>query len=60
MDAKLFGAITVLVITSIAIYGWIANIISLVGMLGGEVTAMFIARCVGVLVAPLGAILGFI
>ena len=37
---------------------WIANIVKLVGMLDGEITAMFIARCVGVFVVPLGAILG--
>lgn len=39
--------------------GWIANIVKLVGMLDGELTAMFIARIVGIFVAPFGAILGF-
>lgn len=39
--------------------GWVANIFKLLDMLGGEVTAMFIARVVGVFAAPLGAILGF-
>lgn len=39
--------------------GWIANVVKLVGMLGGDVTAMFIARIAGVVIAPLGAILGF-
>lgn len=38
--------------------GWIANIVKLVGMLDGELTAMFIARIVGIFVAPFGAILG--
>lgn len=42
-----------------AIGGWIANIVKLVGMIGGDVTAMFIARCVGIFAAPLGAVLGF-
>lgn len=40
--------------------GWIANIVKLVGMLDGPVTAMFVARVVGVFAAPLGAILGFL
>lgn len=39
--------------------GWIANIVKFVGMLGGEVTAMFIARIVGIFAAPLGAVLGY-
>lgn len=39
--------------------GWIANIVKLVGMLDGELTTMFIARIVGIFVAPFGAILGF-
>ena len=39
--------------------GWVINIVKLVGMLGGDITAMFIARIVGVAIAPLGAVLGF-
>ena len=40
--------------------GWIANVVKLVGMLGGDITAMFVARVVGVFAAPLGAVLGFV
>jgi hypothetical protein len=40
--------------------GWIANIIAIVNSLHGAIDAMFIARCVGVFVAPLGGVLGFI
>lgn len=43
----------------LGIGGWIANVVKLIGMLDGSVTAMFIARVVGVFAAPLGAILGF-
>ncbi len=39
--------------------GWIANIFKFVRMLDGEVTAMFIARGIGIFAAPLGAILGW-
>ncbi len=42
-----------------AIGGWIANVVKLIGMLGGEITAMFIARCIGTIAAPLGSVLGF-
>jgi len=39
--------------------GWVINLVSLVQSLGGDVTTLFIARCVGVVFAPLGAVLGF-
>jgi hypothetical protein len=39
--------------------GWIANVVKLIYMLDGSITAMFIARVVGVFAAPLGAVLGF-
>jgi hypothetical protein len=42
-----------------AVGGWAANIVKFVGMLGGEVTTMFIARIAGIFLAPLGVILGY-
>jgi hypothetical protein len=42
-----------------ALCGWVLNVVKLIGMLDGEVTAMFLARVVGMFAAPLGAILGF-
>ena len=43
-----------------AIGGWIGNIVKIVGTLSDPITGMFIFRCVGVIVAPLGAVLGYI
>lgn len=44
-----------------AIGGWINNIVILIGSLGDPtVTPMFVARCVGVIFAPLGAVLGYV
>ena len=40
--------------------GWIANIVKIVGVFDLPVTGMFIARCIGVFVAPLGAVLGYL
>lgn len=57
MDKVLSVAAIAIVIA--AIYGWIANIIALINMLDGSVSAMFIARIAGIFVAPLGSILGF-
>lgn len=42
------------------ILGYVINIVKFVVNLDGGVTAMFIARCVGFVVAPLGAILGYL
>ena len=42
-----------------AVGGWIANLVKFIGMLDGGVSAMFIARIVGVFAVPLGAVLGF-
>lgn len=39
--------------------GWVANIVKLFGMFGGDITALFVGRLVGVFAAPLGAVLGF-
>ena len=50
----------VFVIILAGIGGWIANVVKLVGLLGGDITAMFVARVVGVFAAPLGAVLGFV
>jgi len=49
----------ILIIWAIAVGGWIANIVKLIGMLDGGVTAMFVARVAGVFIAPFGSILGF-
>ena len=48
----------VLILVVAGIVGWLANVFKLVDMLDGPVTAMFIARIVGVFMAPLGSILG--
>ena len=40
--------------------GWVWNIVKIVHMLSGDITAMLLARCVGVLAFPLGAVLGYL
>ncbi len=39
--------------------GWILNIVWIVKDVSHPLTTMFILRCVGIFVAPLGAVLGF-
>ncbi len=40
--------------------GWVWNIVKIVQSGFDVITGMFIARCIGVFVAPLGAVLGFL
>jgi hypothetical protein len=44
----------------VGVGGWIWNIVKIVTTFGDVLTGMFIARCIGVFVAPLGAVLGFL
>ena len=54
------GAVCVLALVLAAFGGWIANIVKLFGMLGGDINAMLIGRSVGIIFAPLGAVLGYL
>jgi len=40
--------------------GWIANIVKLIGMDLEPLTMLLVLRVIGVIAAPLGAVLGFI
>jgi len=49
-----------LAIAIVFLIGWVMNIYQIVQMWGGEITAKFIVKIVGIFVAPVGAVLGFI
>ena len=53
--------ICVIALWGAIITGWVMNIVAIAGIASsdGELTTMFILRCAGVLLFPLGAILGF-
>ena len=59
-DMPFGAAIVVVVLVLAAIVGWILNIVKAFGSLDDPLTAMFIARVVGVFAAPLGAVLGWL
>ena len=45
----------------LAIAGWIMNLLNVINVESGmAVTAQFIVQCVGILLAPLGALMGWI
>jgi len=50
----LFGGI----VSIILLIGWVINIVAVFGLINAPTTNMFILRCVGILVAPLGSVLG--
>jgi predicted lipid-binding transport protein (Tim44 family) len=52
------GAIIGVGVFGMFIVGWIMNIAAIVKIIDLPVTGMFILRCVGIFVAPLGSILG--
>lgn len=55
-----FGVLALVAVWAAAVVGWILNIVAVVHMLGDvSVTPMFIARIVGVFLAPIGAVLGY-
>ena len=60
LDYSIFGILLVISLIILAMGGWIANVVKFVGMLGGDVTAMFVARIVGIFAVPLGIILGYL
>ncbi len=56
------GIMFYLVLVVLGIIGWVMNIVKLLDMLDQEVTTvtmLFILRCIGIVVAPFGAILGW-
>ncbi len=44
----------------LAIGGWVANIVKLIGMDFGAITGLLIVRAVGIFIAPLGAVMGYL
>ena len=47
-----------IVVLIAAFVGWVLNLVTVVGMIGGDITGEFVVRCVGVIAVPLGAVLG--
>jgi integral membrane sensor domain MASE1 len=58
----IFGLITVVALLIAAVMGWVLNVIKIVESASAEnleISTLFIVRCVGVIAAPLGAIVGW-
>lgn len=55
-----FELTIIVLIAVLALGGWIANIVKLVGMDFGAITGLLIVRAIGISIVPLGAVMGFI
>lgn len=53
-----FVASTILLVIVAGAIGWVLNIVKLIGT-ADVITGMFVARCIGIFVPPLGAVLGW-
>lgn len=55
------GCILIIVAFALtAVAGWISNVVQVVSALTEPITGLFILKCVGILLAPLGSVLGVI
>jgi hypothetical protein len=52
--------ISFVILALIGMAGWISNIVQICYMMNDPITGMFVFKCVGVLLMPLGSILGII
>lgn len=54
------AALVWLAIVGALVYGWIANIVTIAHSNFNDITGLLVLRVVGIFVAPLGTILGYI
>lgn len=58
-----FASVGIVAIVSAVVMlaiGWFMNIGCIVSTMDGPVTGMFILRCIGIFVAPVGGVLGWL
>ena len=51
-------ALLVILLWITAIVGWIGNVVQVVHAASDPITGVFILKCIGIVVAPLGSVLG--
>lgn len=54
------GVLVWLALACLFIYGWVSNIIAIVHASSDPLNPLLVLRFLGVLVAPLGAVLGYV
>lgn len=53
-------AYIVLVLWLVGCIGWVMNILNIIAHISEPITMMLVLQCIGVVVAPLGAVLGWV
>jgi dolichyl-phosphate-mannose--protein O-mannosyl transferase len=57
---RFLSGITVLLAIGIAVWGWVWNIVKIFEIASDPITGMFLLRLAGLVLVPVGIILGFI
>lgn len=60
MSAELFGMLTIIGLWIAGLVGWVMNIMALYHMSFATITGELVLRCVGIFVAPIGSVMGFL
>lgn len=60
MDKQLVVLLAVIGVWIAAIVGWVMNIVTLYHMSFANITGELVLRCVGIFVAPIGSVMGFL
>lgn len=50
----------IIVLWVAALVGWVLNLIEIIKIVNEPIAGMFVLRCIGIFVAPLGAVLGYV
>lgn len=58
-NVSVLGAVILLVIIVVGGYGWVMNIVKLVGSDFAQITGVLVVRTVGIFMAPLGIVMGY-
>lgn len=54
-----FGVMFIIVIWLFMLVGWVMNLVKLFGMAGQNIDTSFILRILGVILAPIGGVMGW-
>ena len=57
---SIFGVLFMISVVIAAGFGWVMNVVEIFNIANGPITGMFVFRIIGIFVAPLGAILGYL
>jgi hypothetical protein len=55
-----FGVVAAVIAVGAAAVGWVLNLVAIANTVGDPLTPIFMLRCVGIFIAPVGCILGWI